>query len=147
MSRLRCRGRDDGETLIEILLSITILGICVGGIGGSIAFAVKASGIHRSQAVASQYLHNYAETLQSDYKTCTGNAAATASSYAADLAAAPAGFAAPAIRVAFWNGTRFVTNGGACPGTDPGLQRVTLTLASTDGHVNESLAVVIRDTT
>jgi type II secretory pathway pseudopilin PulG len=147
MNGLRGRGRDDGETLIEILLSITILGICVGGIGASIAFAVRASGIHRSQAVASQYLHNYAETLQSDYKTCTDTAAATASSYTAELTAAPAGFAAPAVTIAFWNGTRFVTNGGACLKPDPGLQRVTVTLASTDGHVNESLAVVIRNTT
>jgi Tfp pilus assembly protein PilV len=143
MNGLRGRGRDDGETLIEILLSITILGICVVGLGAAIAFAVKVSGIHRGQAQASQYLHNYAETLQSDYKPCAANPSAA---YVSDLArlGTPTGFNAPTADVAVWNGTSFRS---ACLNPDLGLQRVTLHLASTDGHVNESLVVVIRERT
>jgi type II secretory pathway pseudopilin PulG len=139
----RQRGRDDGETLIEILISIAILGIVVVGLGAAIAFAVRASGIHRGQAQASQYLHNYAETLQSEYKPCAANPSAA---YVADLAAlgTPTGFSAPTVDVAAWNGTSF--NAG-CSGPDLGLQRVTLTLTSTAGQGDESLVVVIRDTT
>jgi type II secretory pathway pseudopilin PulG len=142
MNGLRRRGRDDGETLIEMLLSITILGICVVGLGAAIAFAVRASGIHRGQAEASRFLHNYAETLQSEYTPCTNGNPATA--YVADLAplGTPTGYSAPAADVAYWNGTSF---GSAC--RDLGLQRVTLTLASTAGQGDESLVVVIRDTT
>jgi Tfp pilus assembly protein PilV len=140
---MRHRGRDDGETLIEILISITILGVVVAGLGAAIAFAVKASGIHRGQARASEYLHNYAETLQSEYTSCANN-----STYANKLATVgtPTGFSPPTADVAFWNDTtdRWVPS---CAGALPGLQRVTLTLTSTAGQGDESLVVVIRDTT
>ena len=139
----RHRGRDDGETLIEILISIAILGIVVVGLGAAIAFAVRASGIHRGQAEASRYLHNYAETLQTKYQPCADNPSAA---YVADLAAlgTPTGYSAPTVDVAVWDGTSF---GGSCQSPDPGLQRLTLTLTSTAGQGNESLVVVIRDTT
>ena len=151
MSKVRRRlSRDDGESLIELTMAIMILGVVVVAIGACIAFTVKASGIHRNQALADQYLHNYAEALQSNYKPCSGTPAATASAYINDLVSSPIGspssFGAPAASIAFWNNTsaKFGTS-ATCPASDPGLQQLTLNLTSTDGHVNESLVVVVRE--
>jgi type II secretory pathway pseudopilin PulG len=150
MPTLRGRfARDDGESLIELTVAIMILGIVVVAIGACLAFTVKASGIHRNQALADLYLHDYAEAVQADYKPCTGSPPATASSYISDLMAspigAPNGFATPTAAIAFWNSTpaAFATS-ASCPASDPGLQQLTLNLASNDGHVTESLVVVIR---
>jgi type II secretory pathway pseudopilin PulG len=151
MTTLRRRvARDDGESLIELTVAIMILGVVVVAIGACIAFTVKASGVHRNQALADQYLHNYAEQLQSDYKPCTGNPGTTATSYINDLVTSPIGtpssFASPTASIAFWNSTsaKFATS-ATCPANDPLLQQLTLNLTSTDGHVNESLVVVVRN--
>ena len=146
---LRRVADDDGESLIELTIAIMILGIVVVAIGACLGFTVKASGIHRNQAVADLYLHDYAEALQANDKPCAGTPPTTASSYVTDLMASPigvpGGFATPTAAIAFWNGTSaaFATS-AICPSSDPGLQQLTLNLASNDGHVNESLVVVIR---
>ena len=84
-----------------------ILGVIVVAIGACIAFSVKVSGIHRNQALADQYLHNYAEAVQSNYQPCSGSAAATASSYISDVVSSPIGkpstFLAPTATIAFWD--------------------------------------------
>jgi type II secretory pathway pseudopilin PulG len=142
MSRLRRLQEDRGESLIELILAIGILGICVLAIGSSIALSVKTSAIHRKQATADAFLHNYAETLQSSYALCNAGAPPN---YVSGLAT-PGGFNSPSAAVAFWNpGT--ATFGAACPATDAGLQQVKLTLASANGLVSESLVVVLRKTT
>lgn len=151
MFKLRRRiAHDDGESLIELTIAIMILGVVAVAIGACLAFSVKVSGVHRNQALADQYLHNYAEAVQSDYKVCTGTPAATAATYVNDLVTSPIGtppssFATLKARVAFWDSAQgtFATS-AACPATDPGLQQITLNLTSNDGHVNESLVVVVR---
>ena len=55
-ARHRVEG-ERGETLLELLVSITILGVCVVAIASGIAVSVRISAIHRSQATASDWLH------------------------------------------------------------------------------------------
>jgi hypothetical protein len=90
-------------------MAIMILGVVVVAIGACIAFAVKASGIHRNQALADQYLHNYAEFLQTNYKQCAGTPAATGPLDINDIMASPIGkpasFGNPTATIAFWDGT------------------------------------------
>jgi Tfp pilus assembly protein PilV len=140
--RRRCPlERDDrGESLLEILVAITILAICVIAIGSGIVLSIKMSEVHRSQASAQDYLHNYAETLEAaTYVPC-----APASTYASAIApvGTPTGFAAPTVSVKYWvvASASFAAN---CP-TDGGLQQVTFTLQSTDNLVSESLVATIR---
>ncbi|MGH8962913.1 MAG: type II secretion system protein [Jatrophihabitantaceae bacterium] len=140
----RRRGNDDrGESLIELILAIGILGICVLAIGSSIALSVKTSAIHRGQATADAFLHNYAETLQSSYTPCANGA-----SYTSGLPL-PSGNFQTGATVQFWNAT--TASFGPLPSctssTDPGLQQVTLTLGTTDGTVSESLVVILRNAT
>lgn len=137
--RARLRERADrGETLIELIIAITILGVCVVAIGSGIAGAVLASGLHRQQADASRILHNYAETLEgATYNACTTT---TPASYSLTQ---QSGFKAPTVTVTYWNGTGFQAN---CPATgDSGLQRVSIGLTTTDGRVGQTLAVVLRN--
>jgi type II secretory pathway pseudopilin PulG len=141
MSRLRRIKGEQGESLIELILAIGILGICVLAIGSSIALSVKTSAIHRSQATADAFLHNYAETLQSSYAACI---AGTPPNYVSGLAV-PSGFNSPSAAVSFWNPASATFSAG-CPATDAGLQQVKLTLASSNGFVSESLVVVLRKT-
>jgi type II secretory pathway pseudopilin PulG len=138
-TRRRVEG-EQGETLLELIVAIAILGVAVVAIASGIALSVKVSDIHRKQSTASAFLHNFAETLQRSYQDC----AAQTPNYAA-LLATPAGFNAPAANVAYWSGSGF--GAVTCPGTpskDPGLQQVTLTLTSADQRVSESLTVVLR---
>lgn len=145
---MRRLHRDDlGETLLELVVTIAILGVCVVGIGAGIALSIKISAIHRNQATADAFLHNYAETLQNSYAPCTGGVAPNYVSIA--TLAAPSGFTAPTATVKFWNpgGAPASFDSSACPATDPGLQQVTLRLNSTDGFTAESLVVILRKST
>jgi len=136
-----------GETLLELVIAILILGVCVVGIGSGIALSVKVSGIHRDQSTAGAFLHNYAEALQgtSAYAACTSS---STPNYVSNLALAPpSGFQTPTATVNYWNSSTsaFGTSINCPAAGDPGLQKVTLTLTSSDGFVTESLVVVIRD--
>jgi type II secretory pathway pseudopilin PulG len=141
----RPRTDDRGETLLELVVSIAILGVCVVAIGTGIALGIKTSSIHRAQATASAFLHNYGAALQNSYTPCSGGNAPDYVSIAG-LAAPSADFAAPSATVKFWNpnGTPAAFSSTACPATDPGLQEVTLTLDSSDGFVSESVVVIVR---
>lgn len=145
--RHRLRRDDRGETLLELVVTIAILGVCVVGIGAGIALSVKISSIHRDQATADAFLHNYAETLQNSYTPCS--AGTTPDYVSIGSLAPPSGFAAPTATVKFWNpsGSPASFSSASCPASDPGLQQVTLSLNSSDGFTTESLVVILRKST
>lgn len=142
----RIRGRSDqGETLLELLISITILAVAVVAIASGLAISVRVSDMHRSEATAGAYARSYAEAIENTVAISTwSGCSATPSTYQS-----PAGFVLPVgggytatvAQVAYWNGSAFSTT---C-GSDKGLQRLTLTVASTDGRASEQLAVIIRN--
>ena len=153
-TRKRPGSNDDGETLIELIIAVAIMGITVVAIVGGFATSILMSDIHRKQATAGAYLRNYAEALQGSYVSCSSPG--TAPNYGATLAP-PTGFDPPTTTVRFWDNTSasfkfwdkksatFSTGSSLdCPATDPGLQQVTLTLPSTDLRASESLVVVVR---
>jgi prepilin-type N-terminal cleavage/methylation domain-containing protein len=155
---------DRGETLLELIVAIMILGVCVVAIGTGVTLSVKISGIHRDQSTASAYLHNYAEALQRTYTPCASTYSQTVKTYLDGLRASgpgtPAHFGDPAASIKFWQASTDVPTDGlgkfvdpptspadSCPATDGGVQKLTLQLKSTDGFVTESLDVVLRSTT
>ena len=134
-------GHERGETLLELVVAITILGVCVVAVGAGVVMSVKISTIHRDQATADATLHNYAETVLGAYRPC---APAGPPNYPASLSlAAPAGFVAPTASVRYWDAATS-TFTDTCPSADPGLEQVTLNLTSNDRLVSESLVVVVR---
>src|SRR3954453_3196706 len=64
MSRVLRVAGDAGEALIEVVLSVIILGIAAVALLESMATSTKLSDIHRKQANAAAYVRDYAEAVQ-----------------------------------------------------------------------------------
>jgi type II secretory pathway pseudopilin PulG len=137
--RTRTGRRDAGETLTETLVTVVILGISTAGISLALGTAVKASTLHRQQALVQNALRSWGDQVAAgSYTAC-----ATAGSFAAPSPALPAGMTAAVTAVQYWNGVTFV---GSC-GTDTGIQRVTLRITAptgTSSGLADSVAVVVR---
>lgn len=123
----RAGSSDDGNTLVEVMVAVAIVGIAFSAVIGGIYTAVTASDVNRKQANAATYLSSYADAVKSDaYAAC-------ATSYPGTGFALPAGFTMDPVVVSYWQaGT--ATFDAAC-GVDSGLQRVTLSIRSDDGRV------------
>ncbi len=133
---------DEGETLVELLVSIALLGIASIAIMASITMGLKASALSAGLAQNQNLLRNWAEVLNATpYIDC-----ATASSYGVPIGMdVPANVDLVVTEVAYWDeGTSgFI---GSCS-TDEGAQRLTLQTTVESGtnqpSVNE-LKIVIR---
>lgn len=130
---------DGGSTLVEALFAVSIVGISFSALVGGMFTTVKASDVNRKQASTATALASYAEAVKGDaYVPCP-----TASNYGASYTA-PAGLAKGPVAVAYWNPATSAFQ-STC-GTDSGLQRVTLSLGSTDGLVLLDVQVAKRST-
>jgi type II secretory pathway pseudopilin PulG len=116
---------DEGTTLVETLVAVSIVGIAFTALVGGMYSTVVASDTNRKQAAATTYLVSYAEAVKGDAYT------ACAASYPGAGFTVPAGYTKGALSVAYWNAT--TSNFDPTCGTDSGLQRVTLSIGSNDG--------------
>lgn len=151
MPSLRRRLREEsGETLLELVMALGILGIAVVAIASTMTISTAVSAKHRSQASAQTYARDYAEQIEAyvasgtsgsaHYISCAG---ANAYSPATVGYAVPTGFTANTSAATAWNGSAWA----ACV-TDPGFQRVTVTVSSTNVDVasaTELVDVVLRN--
>jgi prepilin-type N-terminal cleavage/methylation domain-containing protein len=140
--------RDDrGETLVELVVAIAILGIAAVAILAGLEMSVRTSDQHRRHAESGTHVRSFAEAIQQSvdtnagYKTC-GNVGSYASLTFPGL---PAGYTPAVVSVKKWNGSAWV----ACAGTDDGLgtQQLELTVTSPGDaarRVVETLIVVVR---
>jgi type II secretory pathway pseudopilin PulG len=145
----RARPHDKGESLLELMISVAIMGIVVVAVVGGIATSVLASDMHRKQATAGAYVRNYAETVVAYV------AAGTSASKANFLAGTspdyspsrlgftpPGGFVASVSSVRCWDdGTKKFMS--SCAGGSL-VQQVTLNVASSDSRASETLLVIVR---
>jgi type II secretory pathway pseudopilin PulG len=135
----RAPARDVGETLIELLVTVVILGIATAGLTGALLTTGKASTLHRQQALTQNALRSWAEQVgAAPYADC-----ATAAGIGAPSPALPVGLTAAVTSVRYWNGTSFV----ASCGPDTGVQKVTLRITAVNGlsaALVRSIAVVLR---
>lgn len=137
------RLRDAGETLIEVVFAIFILGTAAVAITESMLVSTKLSDVQRKEANAASDVRDYAEAIQnyvagtsSHYQSC-----AAANFYAPGVVGytVPSGYTASQSAALTWNNTSW----GACS-TDPGFQRVTISISSADSRASEKLDVVLR---
>jgi type II secretory pathway pseudopilin PulG len=149
-SVIRRLRQESGETLLELVMAIGILGIAVVAIASAIAVSTIVSAKHRNQASAQTYVRDYAEQIEA--YVASGTAASThyiacagANAYSPGTVgyAVPAGFTATVSAASAWNGSVW----GGCT-TDPGFQRVKVTVSSLDTGAtvaSESIDVVLRN--
>ncbi|MEU0093482.1 type II secretion system protein [Kribbella sp. NPDC006257] len=132
-----------GETLVEILLAVAIMGIVAVALMAGLATSVLMSDIHRKQATAGTAVRDYAEALQ-NY---------VADGHYVDNCLSPAPYALSSIvdspgfhhlvvpgSIRYWDGTTWQPT---CT-TDKGLQKLTVRAYTDDGRASEQLVVVLR---
>ena len=147
MTRWAAADRDleRGETLVELLLTIVILGLAGVAVLGGLGTSIIVSDAHRKETVSGAAVRAYAEQLQTKvaatgYVSCGG-----VGSYASGTVGytPPAGYAATPTGVTYWN-LSTKTFAASC-GTDSGVQAVTLQVRDTaDTRGTVALTVVIR---
>lgn len=131
---------DSGETLLELLIALAIIGIAMVAVVGAMSTGIVISDVHRKQAVAGASVSGYAETAKQDAKS-SGYQSSCSPTYASTFTV-PTGYVKSIVAVSFWTGTAFQAS---CSATaDIGVQRVTLRVSSSDGRASESLVVVVR---
>lgn len=141
------RGGEAGETLVELLVALSILGVAGVAILAGLELSVKSSALGREQANGGTYVRSLAEAVQDSvtasggYKNC-----AVPNSYLTSAvksrAGIPSQYTVAQTSALSWNGMVW-----APCGTDNGSQQVTLTVTSpgTGAHqATEKLTVVLR---
>lgn len=145
------RRREVGETLVEVLVAVAILGLAGVALLAGMGLAAKASDIHRKETTGGAQVSAYAEDIQRYVANdpsawdCAGALAGTAYSPTTVGFATPAGFSDPTYTAAALNqnASGQIVTGSSCS-PDSGLQLLTLSLASTDGGATERATFVLR---
>jgi Tfp pilus assembly protein PilV len=132
MNSYRRMSDERGESLLEVMIAVAILGIAVVAIMAGLTTSILMSDIHRKQATAGAYVHDFAEAIQAsvaagNYLTC-----ASASNYSS--VAVPtfpsSGFSKSVVS-------------SSCPfGSD--VQQLTLQVSSDDSRATERLVIFVR---
>lgn len=134
----RARDSAAGETFVELLISIAILGIAGAGVVGVVLMGSTGSAQHEENTVANRLLRNWAESLeQAQYRACLEPADVTlppepkpiewtgsGGVFSRTIKGVP--YTASVQKVEYWN-TAQATFTRACS-ADSGLQRLTLSM-------------------
>jgi type II secretory pathway pseudopilin PulG len=148
-------GDDRGETLVELLMTIVIMGIAVVSIVGGLVTAIQMSDVHRKQATGGAYAQDYAESVDryvaaGHYAACAGQPGQPDYTAAFASVALPVGYQAPVASYRYWDPT-WAPGSSVSPwlttcsvATDQGLQQVTVQVQSNDGRATERAVVVVR---
>lgn len=163
---------DVGDTLIEVLIAIAVLGLCIAALLGALMTSIRSSVEHRSLANIDAVLRSYAEAAKSQielgpspfYQPCPST---TSTSYAGQTIALPAnapppptGWSSPFIvglqfLHATYNpntqsnvvsGPDSVCTSGASCNPQPDYQLLTVGVVGPDGS-SQNLTVGLRDPT
>jgi type II secretory pathway pseudopilin PulG len=137
----RLRG-ERGDTLVEILVAVTILGIAFVAILAGLATTIRLSGQQRGRTNADTVLVGAADSVKNQtYVSCP---TASASSYTPTSGVTlPSGWSASNVTMTIkYRDTN--TWSATCPSTDQNVQLLTITAAAPDGKSSESVEVVKR---
>ncbi|MEU3064312.1 type II secretion system protein [Streptomyces subrutilus] len=118
--RPRRRRGEEGETLIEVLVAVVLMGVAFVAVLGGMGTAVISSVTQQELTGADSVVRNAAEKVVGDpYVPCAGGY---------ETPAPPAGYTV-SVTIAYWDGVGAF--GPSCPAADTGVQKVTLTVHAT----------------
>ncbi len=128
-----------GESLVEVLLAVAIMGICFAAILAGVGTSATTSGIKQDQALSAKYLRVAAERVQAqNFQSCT--AAAPTSYSLASVLPSDSQHSVSIVSIEHWNGTAFSSS---CPAVDS-LQRVTLEVVPPDSRAAEPRLTILK---
>ena len=134
---------DRGESLIELLVAVLIMGTAVVAVVGGLGTAIMMTDIHRKQAAVAAHLNDlrrqHRKRQSPLHRPRSTSIAPTTASYPDYTPGAP--YNADVTQVRYWNGSAFAAT---CAGERHGVQRVTLRVWSTDGRVDQTMDLIIR---
>lgn len=128
------RTSERGETLLEIVVAVAIMGIALVAFAGGLLAVTYMSDVHRKQASAGTYVRDYAEAISNwvaagNYPGC---AAGTSAAYTAvTVPSFPASGYAKSATATCQSGT-----------TD--VAKLALKVNSTDNRATEQLVIFVR---
>jgi type II secretory pathway pseudopilin PulG len=178
LARLRRRSStpassEAGETLLEVMVAMMVLGISIVAILGAFIVATRTGTFNNEQSAADLVLRDFAETLKGRGPTTVGSTSYDATylpcetlgpggtgdpNYPAYTPPAPnASYRATITKIEYLNGYSgtapvWRAQSDGCPsGGDQGLERLTLQVTTpasvTDNTATETTTIVKRDTT
>ena len=131
------RGSEAGETLVEVMMTVAIIGIAMVTILTGIGASIRFSGAHRSAASAGVALASAAEAVKAASGGSATCATLSTSTYAAAVAAAP--------KPSGWTSDDLAIASAACIDVNGvALPHVTIVATAPSGSATESLTVVRR---
>jgi hypothetical protein len=144
------RGGQRGDTLVEILLTVFIMGTVLITLMGLVMTIMTASAVHRGKVAAGNQASTIAEAIDRLPYVACGSAA----NYDTAVAGLESGFEATIVSVRYLSDgstatPTFLPAGSACPGgVDEGAQMVSVRVRmSRPPHVSTTVDLVKRDTT
>ena len=133
------RRSEAGDTLIEVLLALVILGLASVALLLAFATSISGSAEHRTLATADTVLRTVAEETISQMQQNSSGAFACPSTFTASPTV-PIGYSVTSITVQYWNGSNFSSSN---PCVANSSQLVTITVTS--NGVSYSISVVVQD--
>ncbi|WP_328314361.1 type II secretion system protein [Streptomyces sp. NBC_00442] len=119
----RLRRGEEGETLVEVLVAVVLMGVAFVTILGGIGTAIISSVAQQKVTGADSVIRSAAEKVVADpYVSC-------ATTYATPTP--PAGYTVT-VTIEYWDGAGAF--GRPCPAVDTGVQKVTLTVHRSGPH-------------
>jgi type II secretory pathway pseudopilin PulG len=136
---------DGGESLVEVLVAIVILGFAGVAIVAGLQMGVTASDIHRKQTTGGAYVRSFAEAIEqyvgaNHYQNCAATNGYKVGAVTSQLAL-PGGYSATQDAAKSIDSTGIVADGCS---SDTGIQQVTLRVSSGDNRSSEQLTIVLR---
>lgn len=149
MRSRRALYNQEGATLVELLITLVILGIAFLVILGGMTNAIVLSDLHRRQSRAETILREFAEVIKTtNYIPCADdNAYDGVYTYPATTPPNPPlppdpDFVASVTRVRVWSGSDFEQ--GCSVGPDKNIQLVTLRVTLSENRGYEEVSVIKR---
>ena len=136
---------EQGFSLVEVLITVVIVGIAFAAILGGMVTSIVVSDVHRKQASSDALARSAAEALKDQavaYVPCAGPSA-----YASALPTAPSGYTVSIQSIRYWQWNLDPANQGTFEPTcspDRGAELISIVARSTDGRATETLEFIKR---